>query len=163
MSQKTPFQIRVELARGHWALQEYELALASIERAEPLPEECEALANVLREFLTTLENGSVGGEIEARLQALLEPLCQPPAEEPGPAVSPVLATPTMAQLLADQGHRDQALEVAQDVLRRRPDDEDARALKNELQPGSESNQRVTAELERWLQNLRRRRAELGAT
>jgi hypothetical protein len=75
-----------------------------------------------------------------------------------------LATPTVARLLAEQGHPEQALLIAADVLRRNPDDARALAVRASLErpaaperTPSGRNGRIVAELERWLGNLVRRK------
>ena len=67
---------------------------------------------------------------------------------------PSLSTSTLAELLADQGHAEQALRVAEDVLRRDPEDTRAQAVRGRLQPKRSARERQIAELERWLANLR---------
>jgi len=71
-----------------------------------------------------------------------------------------LATPTMVRLLADQGHADKALAVADDLLRRNPGDVRVLAARESItaRPARRSSHaRTIAELERWLANLASRK------
>ena len=161
--------IRLELARGHWALGEYEEALCCLERraregggglrlrtlAESLVQEAETLPgsgpSAWSERLRDLARPARAGRMERGFDAL-------------EATSPSLTTSTLAELLARQGHEDRALLVAEDVLRRNPRDARALALKRRIVEGAPAKReaRVIEELERWLVSARRRsRPELA--
>ncbi len=75
-----------------------------------------------------------------------------PALDPGPA----LATPTMAELLEQQGHAEKALEVAERALARNPGEARALAVRNRLSPSPSPHERQIAVLETWLGYYRAR-------
>ena len=154
--------IRLDLARGHWSLGEHEEAIGCLERAlepdqgsEPVRELLETLLEEIAETQLTEPN------IETRLRTL-RARCDAalaPAEtrlDPVAALSPLLATPTMAELLADQGHTERAYEFAQDLLRRNPADERAAAVHERLRPSTARGQGEIAVLERWLEYFQQR-------
>ncbi len=160
MSELGRAEARVQIARGHWSLGESEEALAALDRA--IAEN--ASHPPLREFLDAIALEVGDDPLAERLRALrakLETGGRAPSAEAGPASDgmPSLSTSTLAELLADQGHAEQALRVAEDVLRRDPEDTRAQAVRGRLQPKRSARERQIAELERWLANLRGSRRE----
>jgi tetratricopeptide (TPR) repeat protein len=164
MSAKDATQLRVELARGHWQLGERAEAILCLERAAEAGAPGEALLAIVDAGLDELE-GSADDALAARLARLRERLV--PAAEPvdaAPVPAP-LATPTLAKLLAEQGHAEKALAVADQVLRRNANDERALAVRAQLAKpapapaASGANPRRIAELSRWLANLARRKQD----
>jgi hypothetical protein len=85
----------------------------------------------------------------------------PPTPEDDAARPSPLATSTMAELFFEQGLHDKAMQVAEDVLRRNPEDERARRLLARLSEPTPAPDPRVAVLERWLSRVRRRRAEGG--
>jgi hypothetical protein len=67
----------------------------------------------------------------------------------------------MAELFFEQGLRDKAMQVAEDVLRRNPGDQRARRLLSRLSGPTQAPDPRIAVLERWLARARRRRVEGG--
>ena len=166
MSAKDPTQLRVELARGHWQLGERSEAVTCLERAADAGASGEALLALVDAGLEELE-GPGDEELGARLSRLRARLvpAREPIELPAPMPGP-LATPTLAKLLAEQGHPEKALAVADQVLRRNANDERALAVRAQLakpkvaSSSSEAgNARRIAELSRWLANLARRKQD----
>jgi tetratricopeptide (TPR) repeat protein len=167
------FEVRLELARGHWKIGEYEEALQCLERAledasgDPQDPRLAELASHLANDLTYRAGSDASEDLRARLYRVVEAASE--VEE----LSGSIATPTLAELLADQGYSEKALRVAEDVLRKNPEDRRAWAVRERLQPSasaerSERDARpppraevVIAELERWLVNLHRRGPEEG--
>jgi tetratricopeptide (TPR) repeat protein len=165
------FEVRLELAQGHWKIGEYEEALQCLERAledasgDPQDPRLAELASQLANDLTYHAGSDASQELRTRLYRVVEAASE--VEE----LSGSIATPTLAELLAEQGYSEKALRVAQDVLRKNPDDQRAWAVRDRLQAGgplAEAGDRpsrpagadtVIEELERWLGNLRRRGAE----
>ena len=157
MNECTATEIRLELARGHWRLGEHEDAIRCLERcSEELPAAA-GLAELTRGFLAQMIDEGPAPLVE-RLRSLSAQL-DLGVEEPDPLVAgPALQTPTLAAVLADQGHTGQARQIADDVLRRRPEDARALALVTSLtasEDAADPRGRVIQELERWLGNLRR--------
>ena len=156
--------IRLDLSRGHWALGEFEEAVIALERRAlegPLDETVLELAN---RFLDDLGGANAEGSLADRLRRLVEQ-ASPEVLDPLDALpSPTLTTATMAEVLAGQGHSDQALEIAKDVLRRNPDDSRAKTLEGNLSGGPDVDHALIAELERWLANATRRagRSQAGS-
>ncbi len=166
MSTKDPTQLRIEVARGHWSLGEHAEAVACLERAVGKVSD----HNPLMVLVGTLLDDVAAGPVVDRLIAVRDRLLgcmedeadfEVPAEA-SPPEGPILdaepltdlgaipasaATPTMAQLLADQGHADSARAVAEDALRRNPTDARALAVRNSLNPDPRA--RTIARLERW--------------
>lgn len=167
MSERTELDIRLDLARGHWTLGDHDDALFCLERCaerEPMNAELRKLAE---SFLDDLRANSGQELLEKRVEELLSGLSPAPSDGPAadadPLASPSLASATLAGLLAEQGHTGRALEVVEDVLRRDPGDERARAVERNLQTRErERDDAVIEELERWLANARRRVTELEA-
>jgi hypothetical protein len=141
-------KIRLDLARGHWALAEHEEALTSLERLADAEPAAEGLAGLVDQLLAEAEaGGGVDREVARRLAALRRELPRSGTVVP-PDGSP-LATETLARLLADQGHAGPAVAVAQQVLRARPDSPGARRIVEGASGGAIDR------LERWLERIRR--------
>jgi tetratricopeptide (TPR) repeat protein len=165
------FEVRLELAQGHWKIGEYEEALQCLERAledasgDPQDPRLAELASTLANDLTYHAGSDASEDLRDRLYRVVEAASE--VEE----LSGGIATPTLAELLAEQGHSEKALRVAEDVLRKNPDDRRAWAVRERLQPGvapdapepvpppAPGADAVIAELERWLGNVRKRGAE----
>ena len=151
---KSSIRIRLTLAEGHWTLGEHDQAIESLRlavEAEPDEATIEALVDRL---LGEVDEGSAPSTLRAALEGMkkrAEPVSTP-AVDPGPA----LATPTMAELLEQQGHPEKALDVAERALARYPGDGRALAVKNRLSPGPRPHERQIAVLESWLDYLRQR-------
>ena len=134
MSLKSPVQIRRELAEGHWQLGEHRQAISCLRLALEAEPDDPALHELLERFLTEAEQGVASVR---NLEALTQ-LVQPPARvrpsatasEPGFAIT----TPTMAELLEQQGHQERALEIAEGVLSKNPHDARALAVCDRLRP-----------------------------
>ncbi len=154
-------ELRLQVAKGHWALGEHDEALRALERAAE-EDPCDSL----REFAAELDPEALDGSLAARLGAVLAALARPsaPTNEAGEEDEdvPRLSTPTLAELLADQGHAGKALRVAEEVLRRNPGDERARAVRARLRPPPRDRERWIAELERWLRSAQQRRMQREA-
>lgn len=157
-------ELRIELARGHWELEERAEAVACLERLAGQAPSHAALAECVERFCADPAVRADAG-LGRRLAELRERVAvrAPEAAEPGPSS---LATSTLAELLAEQGHTRRALEVAEEVLRRNPDDARARAVRRRA-AGSDapSGPRVEAHIERlqlWLRRLKRRSREVTA-
>lgn len=71
----------------------------------------------------------------------------------------VVSTPTLAQLLLEQGHAEQARRVTEEFLRKNPADARGLALRQRLHTSAASSSRRVRTLERWLENAGRRRRE----
>jgi tetratricopeptide (TPR) repeat protein len=151
-------ELRLSIAKGHWALGEHDEALSALERAVE-EDPCDSL----REFAGDLDADSLRGPLAERLAAIRDALARAaaPADDAELAV-PRLSTPTLAELLADQGHAGKALRVAEEVLRRRPDDERALAVRERLRAPRSDRERWIAELERWLRSAQQRRMQREA-
>ena len=169
---------RLELARGHWELGEHDLALLCLERAVIEAPDAPELGCVrvdgrataratVRRPLEELELRLVPAEGEAATSPDSD-IGQLRIEEPeansGPRAEPAAlgqlaarTTSTLAELLADQGMLEQALRVAEDVLRRDPSDARAHAVRDRLQ-GSSSHRSEIAALEQWLAVIERRQS-----
>lgn len=148
---------RLQIARLHWELGEHGDALECLERAVdeclPSPELRARLASFLAELAVHETSPQIGEQLRQVLEQLDPP--ENAREEPEPVSS--IATPTLARLLAEQGHADKALAVAARLLEQNPADERALAVKARLAGESGSNEKVIDELSRWLGNARRRR------
>lgn len=142
MRSRSPTELRLELAEGHWMLGEYDDALACLERVE-------GDADAVRALVERLLAHEDAPAPRARLADLLAQL--------DTGFTRVLATPTLAALLKEQGHDERALRVAEDVLRRSPSDPRAQALVQSLCVPSGPRADVLATLERWLAYFRNRR------
>jgi tetratricopeptide (TPR) repeat protein len=162
MTDKSPAELRLDLARGHWSLGERDDAIFCLERCAEAAPDFAPLRDLALGFLGELTD-DVDDLLAERLRALCAALPADAQEEsPPPAV---ITTPTFAQVLAGQGHTERALEVADAVLARSPDDERALAVREELAAdvpdvGELPRYALIRQLEAWLANARRRRAEL---
>ena len=153
MSDLDPVEIRMDLARGHWSLGEFDAALECLERAATQDPERAGMSELLEALLEDAGAGA-SPEVVQQIKTMMHVVVSAPQDEvvlPEP-----LATGTMAGLLAEQGHADQARAVTEDVLRRNPEDKIALAVRTKLEPDDTSRKRrVVLELERWLRNARR--------
>jgi hypothetical protein len=166
MTKQDATRIRVELARGHWQIGERVEAVACLERAASGAPLEPGLLGLVEACLEDLESGGAE-ELALRLGMLRAQILDAQDAHPAEAVPAPLATPTVARLLAEQGHPEKALAVADDVLRRNPGDQRALAVRASLapppatpsrpRPRKSSNARVIAELERWLEKLAQRK------
>ena len=157
MSGKDPAKMRLELARMQWALGERADAVTTLEKGTAAGDP-ESLLAAVDGYLEELEAGDAP-DLAARLAGLrakaVESLEAREAAIPAPHV-----TPTVAKLFAEQGHPDRALAVTDDLLRRNPADARALAVRDAItKPGKPAthHSRTIAELERWLENLARRK------
>jgi tetratricopeptide (TPR) repeat protein len=161
--------LRLDVARGHWQLGEREEALASLERllGEELSAEIEAeLDAAAADFGAEPRAAHLLAEVRTRLARATEADDEIALEvEDEDASEPFPVTPTMAELLESQGHPEKALRMAEDVLRRRPDDERALAIRDRLS-GRPDPRRArdggVAGLERWLDKIVQLRREREA-
>ncbi len=161
MNKKDPTQLRIDLARGHWSLGEHEEAVACIERAlsevpDPSP---------LMVLIGTMLDDVSAEPVVERLIAVRDRVLAQMETRAGFELGEPMSTPTMAQLLAAQGHAEQARAVAEDALRKDPENERARAVRDSLaQPAAPpaaaavdgNKARTIATLERWLAAAQRR-------
>ncbi len=153
-------ELRTAIAKGYWELGEHDDALIALERATEEDGECETL----REFVAGLDADALSGHLAERLAAVRETL-MPSAtglDDAGDGAAPRLSTLTLAELLAEQGHADKALRVAEEVVRRNPDNERARAVRARLRAPRRERERWIAELERWLRSAQARRDQREA-
>jgi tetratricopeptide (TPR) repeat protein len=158
---KDPLQMRLELARMHWALGEHGDALAALERCAGLDPAHDALLQLVDGCLEELEAGHAV-DVASRLARLRAKLIEAHDAKQQEELPAKLATPTLARLLAEQGHAQKALAVADDLVRRNPKDERALAVRASLTRTPEPparHGRVIAELERWLARLTARKTE----
>jgi len=153
MSRKDPAKLRLDIARGHWALGEYDESVSCLERAIGNLED----HNPMMVLVGTMLDDVAAGPVVERLIGVRDRILGMMEQEADFDVPEPLATPTMAKLLADQGHENQARAVAEDVLRRNPDDERARAVRDALDAPRNQNTQTVARLERWLAAAQRRR------
>ena len=171
MSDRARVDVRIRLVEGHWALGEYEEAQRAIERAIDEDPSHPGLPQLLNHLQVSIDAGQAPEDLREVLGDLANrlPGAQPPQprvpkpvwEEDEPDGSLPLATSTVAELFAEQGLGEKAVRVAEDVLRRNPDDERARRLLARLAPRTHAPDPVIAVLERWLSRVRRPRAEGG--
>ncbi len=156
-------EIRLQVAQGHWALGEQAEALAALDRAAREDPTSQGLLDWIDTIRNEVREGPVASYVEA-LQEQLLPTFRA-VESPESASSEAAdfphrddlpATPTLAELLADQGHRDRALQVTDDVLRDNPANERALAVRARLQVRPHAGDETLRTLERWLANLERR-------
>ena len=157
MSQNDAVSIRLALIEGHWALGEYEEALCAAERAREGAASDPRLRSCLQALRERSEVAGVGPGVVARLAEFVRLVGAHADASPAVGPGPALATPTLAELLAQQGHSGQALRVAEDAVRKNPDDARARAIANRLRAPSSATARRRVVLERWLGYFRRRR------
>ncbi|MCP4006059.1 MAG: hypothetical protein GY725_17890 [bacterium] len=153
MSKKDPTQLRIEIARGHWALGEIEEAVVCLERAVSAALD----PNTLMLVVGTLLDDVASEPVNERLIALRDCILERMEIKAGFQLPEPLATPTMAQLLADQGHPEKARAVANVVLEKDPDNERARAVRDSLgSPLEDRRARTILKLERLLAAAQRR-------
>ncbi len=155
MSAEQPLEIRLKIARLHWDLQEYDEALHCLERAVNGTSVPDELRSELDAYLVKADDVGASPLVVARIRRVLG-ADGPRAGRYFEPSSP-LTTPTLARLLAKQGHADKALAVTTSLLEQNPDDERALAVRAELKTGSARDQNVIEELSRWLANARRLR------
>jgi hypothetical protein len=162
VSGKDPKKMRLELARMHWALGERAEAVTVLERCAREQADPEEMLDTVDGFLEELEAGDAP-DLAARLAKVRARAAEAfDARENADLPAP-LETPTLAKLLADQGHAEKALAVADNLLRRNPADVRALAVRESLTSApprksqKKSHTRAIAELERWLANLERRK------
>lgn len=139
------------------------LELELDESDEPVP----TLAEVVHSETGSSGGGSSDGDSSDRDSS--DPLVDDEPTDP-PAR---FATSTLAELYAAQGLPKRALDAAEDVLRRNPGDERARALRDRMLAGqsegddsddlARAHARVIEELERWLRNVERLREKQEAS
>ncbi len=151
---KSPIRIRLALVEGHWTLEEHDQALECLRRARAAEPEEPAIEALVDRFLGEVEEGKAPAGLRAVLEGMKRAPEPPsmPALDPGPA----LATPTMAELLEQQGHAEKALEVAERALARNPGEARALAVRNRLSPAPSPHERQIAVLETWLGYYRAR-------
>lgn len=135
----------MDLARGHWALEEFDEAIECLLRVVSDSPETPGLAEMVGKYAIESQ--------DARLAAAHESL----TSQQGLSNGSPLHTGTMAKLLAEQGHASQALQVASEALNRNPEDERARELLAREAPASGPHDAAVEELERWLVRIRERR------
>ncbi len=160
MSTDEATRIRVDLARGHWQLGERADAVACLERGAAASPLHDGLLSLVESCLEDLEAGGAE-DLALRLAAIRARILDASDALDGSHVPSAVATSTVARLLAEQGHPEKALAVADDVLRRNPTDANALAVRASLERPApapprrkqHSNAHVIAELERWLANL----------
>ncbi|MFI5314941.1 MAG: hypothetical protein ACHQ6T_04520 [Myxococcota bacterium] len=160
MSGNDPAKMRLELARMHWALGERAEAVSALERVAQKLADPDALLALVDACLEELEAGDAV-DLAARLAGLRARAIEKLEARDNADLPTPLASPTLAKLLADQGHDDKALAVTDNLLRRNPADARALALREEIsaKPARprKTHARAIAELERWLANLARRK------
>ncbi len=148
-----PLEIRLKIACLHWELQEYDEALSCLERAVNGATVPDPLRSRLEAYLAKADEAGASPLLVARVRRAMgaeDSLVERDFEPSSP-----LATPTLARLLAKQGHADKALAVTTSLLQQNPDNERALAVKVELSIGSARDQNVIDEFSRWLANARR--------
>ena len=156
MTLESRVEIRIRLAEGHWALGEHAEALRSIEWALEENAKHPRLPQLLATLRALIRAGEAPGELGAELDALAERLPPGTAFEEASELDefPALTTATVAELFAEQGLHDKALRVAEDVLRRRPDDDRARSLLSRLSDLDVEEDSRVSRLESWLGRVR---------
>jgi len=164
--ERSPSEIRMDLARGHWALGERDDAIFCLERVVQDDPATSSLLELAESFLAELAGDRDHLLLTDRLNELCRRVIDADVRRP-PEERSNLSTATLAELLERQGHTEHAIEVADDVLRRDPADERARAVRGRLlaqaDPAPPDSRRAQlAELERWLESLRRREPRGGA-
>jgi len=145
----------------HWALGERAEAVSALERCARENSDPEALLDIVDGCLEELEAGDAA-DVAARLAGLRARAVEAFEARENADLPAPLETPTLAKLLADQGHAEKALAVADNLLRRNPGDARALAVRESLtitaKPArSKTHTRTIAELERWLGNLAHRK------
>jgi hypothetical protein len=147
---------RLELARGHWSLGEHGEALACLERLADADPHVEGLAALIEELRS--DAVAVPDDVSQRLRGL-EQRVHPARPIAPPSGSP-LVTGTLASLLVDQGHAAEALAIAEDVLRERPGDARALAVRERVRGPergacSDPSRGAIERLEKWLAAIQR--------
>ena len=163
MTHESRVDIRIRLAEGHWALGEHAEALRSIEWALEENAEHARLPQLLGTLRALIRAGEAPGELASELEALAERLPAGTAFEEASEMDelPALTTSTVAELFAEQGLHNKAARVAEDVLRRRPDDTRARSLLSRLSDLDSGEDSPISRLERWLERVRLWRVQGG--
>ncbi|MEE8557273.1 MAG: hypothetical protein V3T14_05250 [Myxococcota bacterium] len=156
-------EIRISLAEGHWALGEHAEALRSLEGALEENAEHPSLPHLLATLRARIRAGEAPSELAAKLDALAGRLPAGTGLEESSELDelPALTTSTVAELFAEQGLHDKALRVAEDVLRRRPDDDRARSLLSRLSDLDREEDSRVSRLESWLGRVRGWRVQGG--
>ncbi len=155
MNATQSLEIRLELARLHWELGEYGEAVKCLERAVLDGPVESVLRPRLKAYLSEAAESKVAPDIVDRIKVALAKVDSSTEQDFKPS-SPI-ATPTLARLLADQGHADKALAVTTGLLEQNPDDERALAVRAEISESTASKRKLVDELSSWLENARRRR------
>jgi len=85
----------------------------------------------------------LAGVIERGLHLpdIVKTLRQTPSSRPWPVAPPPLATMTLAEIYAAQGHTDKALQVLDEILAREPEHADARSLRQRFDPQSSAKKK----------------------
>src|SRR5882672_1368984 len=109
--------MRLELARVHWALGERVEAIGALERAAAQMADPDALLALVDGCLEELEAGDAA-DLAARLAGLRAHAVELVEARDNADLPAPLETPTLAKLLADQGHAEKALAVTDNLLRR---------------------------------------------
>jgi len=162
--------MRLELARMHWALGERAEAVTTLERSAQTIADPESLLALVDGYLEELEAGDAV-DLAARLAGLRAKAVEAIEAREAADLPAPLATPTLAKLLADQGHAERALALTDDLLRRNPGDARALAVREAItslpqtapaapaapRAPRRAHARTVAELERWLANVARRK------
>ena len=162
MNARNSAKVRIELARGHWSLGERDEAMVALERLAAENPEADELEAVVGDFISEAQASAEDASYVLRLTDLRERIEQAREASKTSPHSP-LATPTMAALLASQGHQREAIALADDLVRRNPDDERAREVLERLSSAASSDDGVIETLERWLSNIQRvRRGDASA-
>jgi hypothetical protein len=131
VSEPSRLERRLAVCEGHWALGERTEAVSALERANAEEPTHPSIAALSAQLLEELDPHDAEG-IRERLILLCDAGAGE-SEESNPTLPP-LSTSTLAELLAAQGHEEKALRVAEDVLRRNPNDARARAMRERLAP-----------------------------
>ena len=155
--------LRLQVAQGHFALGEFDEAFAALSRGLDEAPDYPPIA----EFVQTIEGEPPDARLAEQLAGLRARVAPVPSveieldQEVDDAI-PTLSSSTLAELLAQQGHARKALRVAEEVLRRNPEDERARAVRERLRAPRRERERWIAELERWLGAAKSRRQQKEA-
>ena len=135
-------------------LLELELRLVPVEGGGPTP----AIYDIC-ELQLDDESRPGAEQPDAAASREFTPQAAPDAEAGG---LPPLATSTVAELLADQGNFEQAVHVADDVLRRNPSDARAQAVRNLVESKAHPQADAIAALESWLRTIEQRQSRSRA-
>ena len=126
MRDRDSLALRLELARGHWTLGEHHEAAACLERAVKMDPTSLALAELLDAFTADPVADIGAHERLMGVRAMVEKAVEEGEAEV--ALGAGMETPTMAELLASQGHVARATEVCEAILTREPENTRVRAL-----------------------------------